>query len=506
MNTLYYGDNLTIMRQMPDISVDLIYLDPPFNSNRSYNLLYKNTTGLPIPEQVEAFCDTWDMDYTKQELSFEIPHIMQKYGIKKDVVMFWNYMTLSLKEANPKLLAYLIYMTVRLVEMNRLLKPSGSIYLHCDPTASHYLKIIMDSIFGQENFRNEIVWCYKSRPQSKRYFGRKHDTILFYTKTDTYTFNWEAVSRPLSEETVKKYRLVDEEGRRYRLEGRGITGSPIRSAKDVEPKWEETNPELVVRDYLDEKVGVAQEDWWLIDIINQSARERLGYPTQKPLALLDRIIKASSNEGDVVFDPFCGCGTTIESAIQNNREWIGCDIAIHSIRLIQETRIKKYGLSDGKEYEVSGIPQSVEQAEYLFKQDPFQFQYWAVEKTGGFCTNKKTADRGIDGRIYFEAEGKLHSMVISVKGGNIKPADIRDLRGVLEREDGAKMAGFICLKEPTKAMYEEADAAGCYEYQGIKYRRIQILTVREIFEGKIWDTPSKVKAERKDGGQMQLTI
>ena len=506
MNKLFYGDNLTIMRKMSSESVDLIYLDPPFNSNRSYNLLYKNTTGLPIPEQIEAFCDTWEFDYEKSEIAYEIPNIMQEYGIQKDVVQFWYYLVLALKSSNQRLLAYLVYMTIRLIEMHRILKPTGSIYLHCDPTASHYLKIIMDSIFGYENFRNEIAWCYKSRPQSKKYFGKKHDIIFFYSKTNNYYFNWQSVVRPLSEATIKKYRLVDNDGRKYRLQGRGITGSPIRSAKDVDTKWEETNPELVVRDYLDEKIGVALEDWWIIDIINQSSKERLGYPTQKPLALLDIIIKASTKENDIVFDPFCGCGTTVEAAIMNQRQWIGCDIAIHSIKLIQETRLKKYALNENSDYVIEGIPQSTEQAQYLFEQDPFQFQYWAVEKTGGFCSNKKTADKGIDGRIYFETEKSLNSMVLSVKGGNIKPSDIRDLRGVLERETGTELAGFICLKEPTKAMIQEADAAGFYEYQGVKYPRIQILTIQDIFDGKKWYCPSVVKTIRKDKGQAYLAL
>jgi DNA modification methylase len=415
-------------------------------------------------------------------------------------------MVQALKSADTKMLAYLVYMTIRLIEMHRILKLSGSIYLHCDPTASHYLKIIMDGIFGHKNFRNEIVWCYKSRPQSKRYFGKKHDTLLFYSKSDNYYFDWQAVVRPLSEVTIKKYRLSDTDGRLYRLQGRGITGSPIRSAKDVDQKWEETNPELVVRDYLDEKIGVALEDWWEIDIINQSSKERLGYPTQKPLALLERIIKASSKENDVIFDPFCGCGTTIEAAIRNNRKWIGCDIAIHSVRLIQDTRIKKYSLDEGKDYTIEGVPQSAEQAQYLFEQDPFQFQHWAIEKTGGFCSNKKTGDRGIDGKIYFKVNGKLCSMVLSVKGGNIKPGDIRDLRGVLEREDDVEMAGFISLHTPTKAMIKEADDAGYYEYEGVKYPRIQLLTIQDLFDGKRWYCPSVVKAKRKDLGQTYLSL
>ena len=506
MNKLFYSDNLTIMRKMPPESVDLIYLDPPFNSNRSYNLLYRNTTGLPIPEQIEAFCDTWELDYEKSEMAYDIPNIMQSYGIQIDVVQFWYYLVQALKHTNQKLLAYLVYMTIRLIEMHRILKQTGSVYLHCDPTASHYLKIVMDSIFGHDNFRNEIVWCYKSRPQSKRYFGKKHDIILFYSKTNNYCFNWEAVARPMSETTIKKYRLSDAAGRKYRLQGRGITGSPIRSAKDVDQKWEKTNPELVIRDYLDEKIGVALEDWWPIDIINQSSKERLGYPTQKPMALLEIIVKASSKENDIVFDPFCGCGTTVEAAIKNHRQWIGCDIAIHSIKLIQDTRIKKYGLKENEEYTIEGIPQSTEQAQYLFEQDPFQFQYWAVEKTGGFCSNRKTGDKGIDGRIYFETDKGLKSMVLSVKGGNIKPGDIRDLRGVLERENETELAGFICLKEPTKAMLQEADAAGFFEYQGVKYNRLQILSIQDIFGGKRWYCPSVVKTMRKDKGQTYLAL
>ena len=252
--------------------------------------------------------------------------------------------------------------------------------------------------------------------------------------------------------------------------------------------------------------GSPVDDVWNIDKINNSSKEKLGYPTQKPLILLERIIKSSSKEGDTVFDPFCGCGTTIEAAIRNHRQWIGCDIAIHSIKLIQETRIKKYSLTEGKEYYIEGIPQSTEQGRYLFEQDPFQFQHWAIEKTGGFCSNKKTSDQGIDGKIYFEVDKKLCSMVLSVKGGNIKPGDIRDLRGVLEREDDTEMAGFICLKEPTKAMLKEADAAGFYEYQSIKYPRIQILTIQDIFDGKRWYCPSVVKTVRKDMGQAYLTI
>jgi len=484
MNTLFYGDNLTIMRKMPAESVDLIYLDPPFNSNRSYNLLYKNTTGLPIPEQIEAFCDAWELDYEKSEMVNDIPNLMRSYGIQTDVVQFWYYLVQALKNTDTKLLAYLVYMTIRLIEMHRILKPTGSIYLHCDPTASHYLKIIMDSIFGPHQIRNEIIWHYKRYTAKSGQFQKLHDILFWYSKTNNYTFN--DLREEYGEKSGKNdsHYKQDEDGRWFRWQKR----------KDAQP----------YKIYLSE--GRRMGDVWEIPFINASSKERLGYPTQKPIALLERIIQASSKENDVVFDPFCGCGTTVEAAIKNHRQWMGCDIAIHSIKLIQDTRIKKYGLNENEEYIIEGIPQSTEQAQYLFEQDPFQFQYWAVEKTGGFCSSKKTADKGIDGRIYFQIDNTLYSMVLSVKGGNIKPGDIRDLRGVLEREKGTELAGFICLKEPTKAMLQEADSAGFYEYQGVKYPRIQILTVQDIFNGKKWYCPSVLKTVRKDNGQTFLQL
>ncbi|MXX83210.1 MAG: hypothetical protein F4Y70_07060, partial [Chloroflexi bacterium] len=233
--------------------------------------------------------------------------------------------------------AFLCWLGVRLMEMRRVLREDGSIYLHIDHTAHAYVKCMMDAIFGWKNFRNEIVWAYKSRPQPKRYFGRKHDTILFYTKSDNYKFNWVDVARSLTKETISKYRLVDKAGRKYRLQGRGIKGSPIRSQKDVDTKWEIERPELVVRDYLDEKVGVAREDWWIdINLINQAAKERTGYPTQKPLALYRRVIEASSNEGDLVLDPFCGCATTPVAAEQLKRRWVGMDIWDGAKKAVQE--------------------------------------------------------------------------------------------------------------------------------------------------------------------------
>ena len=330
--TIFTADNLPIMRGMNSESVDLIYLDPPFNSDHNY--------AAPIGSKAAGaeFKDTWTLSDIDDAWHDEIQ------SVNPDVYSVIETAGLVGGKSNK---AYLIYMAVRLLEMKRILKSTGSFYLHCDPTMSHSLKLMLDSIFGKAGFRNEIVWCYKSRPQSKNYFGKKHDVLLFYTMSDDYLFNWEKISRPLSAQTIEKYRHKDKDGRLYRLQGRGISGSPIRSAKDVQLKWEKEHPELVVRDYLDEKMGVVREDWWPdINIINQSAKERTGYPTQKPLALLERIIDASSNRGDIVFDPFCGCATTCVAAEKLQRQWIGIDISPKAFDLVKDRLQKEVQVGD----------------------------------------------------------------------------------------------------------------------------------------------------------------
>jgi len=301
-NRLILGDNLEKLKEIESKSVDLIYADPPFFSNRNYEVIWGDEG------EIRSFEDRW------------------AGGMEH----------------------YIAWLSERVREMHRVLKDTGSIFLHCDWHANANIRVdILDKIFLSQNFRNEIVWCYRSRPQSKKYFGRKHDAIFFYSKTDKYTFNWEDVVRPLSSATTEKYRLKDNEGRLYRLQGRGIKGSPIRSAKDVEAKWEITNPELVVRDYLDEKIGVALEDWWDdIEVINQNAKELIGYPTQKPEALLQRIIECASNEGDVVLDPFVGGGTTIAVADKLKRKWIGIDQSIAAIKTTELRLDKQQAIYD----------------------------------------------------------------------------------------------------------------------------------------------------------------
>ena len=475
MNQLFYGDNLTIMRNMPVGSVDLIYLDPPFNSNRNYNLMYRNLTGRPVPEQVEAFCDTWEMDAQKEDVARNMPVLMRDHKIDHYYIEFWRLWMNALRYTQPRLMAYLIYMVERLLQMKVILKPGGSIYLHCDPTASHYIKVMMDAVFGHENFRNEIAWCYTG-PTTKRtrQFPRKHDTILLYTKGDSWCFNRDSVRVAYSPETL---------ARRARIEGKRSFTSPSADQRKRS------------RQAVDSQFGKGKipEDWWSDIPALTNQKERLGYPTQKPGKLLDRIIQASSNNGDIVFDPFCGCGTTVYAAERNKRTWIGCDIAILAVKLVRDVlHTEPYNLTEGHDFKIDGIPVSTEQALDLFKRDPFQFQHWAVERTGGFPSPVKVADRGIDGHVYFETASGQESMVLSVKGGTIRPTDIRDLRGVLERESTA-MAGFISMREPSPSMRREAAAAGFYRYMDQTYPKIQMLTVSEIMDKKRgFETPTKI--------------
>jgi DNA modification methylase len=553
MNKLFYGDNLKIMEQMPLKSVDLIYLDPPFKSDQNYNLVYKTMTGKPVPEQAQAFCDTWEMDAEKEHLAKTMPVLMREKGVEDYYVEFWRLWMQALRHTQPHLLAYLIYMVQRLLWMKTILRPTGSVYLHCDPTASHYIKVMMDGIFGHKNFRNEIIWKRTFAHGGASRWGDVHDCLLFYTKSDKYT--WNRVTQAHSEDYISdKYRFNDNRGQ-YRLVV--LTGPGVTKGESGQP-WRGYDPTAGGRHWavpkraiaaieaeginipsgLHERLELLYEHGFIrfpqkaggitgvpefklylmasgqpiqdiisdIPPINSQATERLGYPTQKPIALLKRIITASSNKGDVVFDPFCGCGTTIYAAQVTERAWIGCDIAILAIKLMREILSERYRLAEGRHFTVDGIPASVEQAFELFKHDPFQFQHWAVERIGGFPTQKKGADFGIDGRLYFETKDTLKSMIISVKGGHIRPTDIRDLRGVLEREEGAELAGFISLQEPTRAMREEAAKAGMHNNGHESYPRLQLLTIKEIIEDKKeFKSPTKI-GSRIATGQSLLPI
>jgi site-specific DNA-methyltransferase (adenine-specific) len=507
-NTLFYGDNLEILKSLykdrdfllqTNGGIDLIYIDPPFNSNRIYNMPYEDMLKEKDDKekykaQKEAFNDTWSNIDFRQELE-DLKGCV-------DCLQLYHFLSANQKIFTFPQMSYLTMMSHRLYYMHKILKDTGSFYLHCDPNMSHYLKILLDMVFGIKNFRNEIVWCYKSRPQSKKYFGRKHDVILFYSKSDNYCFNWQAVARPLTQATINKYRQTDFEGRKYRLGGRGITGSPIRSAKDVDKKWEETNPELVVRDYLDEKMGVALEDWWMIDIINQASKERLGYPTQKPEELLARIIKASSNEGDIVADFFCGCGTTIAAAEKLNRKWLGVDINHLAISLIEDKRLKpiiaeKNGTS---KYQIIGFPKDIAGAEKLAKDNKFKFEQWLVEYVFKGHQTKKTGDKGIDGHIAYNFHNsnrtsiKKMLAIIEVKGGNVNISQIRAFKNSIENDFKADFGLFIAFdKYITDGMRKEASDLGFVDtddldipnLQFVRLKKMYIITIDDILQDNL---------------------
>jgi DNA modification methylase len=537
-NLLYYGDNLDVLkRHIKDESVDLVYLDPPFNSNATYNVLFAEQNGTQAAAQIKAFEDTWRWD---QEAAREYEDTVETGGEVSKALMAFRTL---LGESN--MMAYLAMMAPRLVELRRVMKPTGSIYLHCDPTASHYLKMLMDSVFGPVNFRNEIVW---QRTTSKGLMTRQlpsnHDLILGYQRSDLATWNLEAVFQPydpfnLDEKTAGKYSHRDSDGRRYQLDNL-INPNPDRPNLTYEflgvtRVWRWTkdrmqaaydaglviqpSPKSVPRfkRYLDEQRGRPLGDVWVdIPPINSQARERLGYPTQKPEALLERILSLSSNPGDTVLDPFCGCGTTIIAAEKLKRNWVGIDITHLAITLIKH-RIRD---SFGEEAMpmVIGEPVAVDDARALAAQDPYQFQWWSLGLVGARpIEQKKGADKGIDGRLYFhdEAKGKTKQVILSVKAGGTGAAHIRDLRGVLDREQ-AEIGVLICMEEPTGPMRKEAASAGFYHSPGwgTSHPRLQILTVAELLSGKSVDYPSRFanvtfrrapKAEGPQAPQLSFT-
>ena len=517
---LYYGDCLTIMRDhMRLASVDLIYLDPPFNSNQSYNAIYKDETGRPLPDQIEAFCDLWTLDEESERTIRHMPVLMREAGITDETVEFWRLWMNALRATNPRMLAYLSYMVQRLVVMKGLLRPTGSIYLHCDPTASHYIKVMMDGIFGHENFRNEIVWKRTSAHSDAKGFGQVCDYLLYYSKTARR--KWASVTVPHDPKYVaKNYRHKDERGRYrhheiIRTASMGERPNLAYKYKGYTPRWGwrmereklealDAEGRLVWsstgRPYRKTYLADGQPASCLwTDIPPALGDERMGYATQKPVALLERVIKASTNPGDVVFDPFCGCATTMEAAHVLGRKWIGIDIAIHAIKRVAQVRLRdRLGLTEGEHFTVEGVPRTSEGAQDLWERDKYHFQKWAVESVDGFVTTKRTADGGIDGRLYFDVPGErdFQSMVIEVKGGrHVTIADLRALHSVLEREE-ALMAGLIIM-HPLGATKQRNFArligeAGDIEVHGVQYARIQILTVEDIFAGRRFLTPGAV--------------
>lgn len=487
-NHLYYGDNLEVLRgKIPTEYVDLVYIDPPFNSKRTYNQIYNNI-GADDVAQAQAFIDTWIWDERANAGFAEILSNERGRFTSQTVELIKGLQRVL---GMGSLLAYLVSMTLRLTELHRALKPTGSLYLHCDPTASHYLKLILDAIFCSQGgeFVNEVVWAYDIGGRiSKRAFGRRHDVLLFYVKGKDYTFHWEDILDEFSESGKAKFRYEDEHGK-YRLMGRFIKGSPIKGHRDVASEWEQSHPELVYRHYL--KEGRMPVDHWNIPPINQASRERLGYPTQKPEALLERIITASSNEGDIVLDAYCGCGTTVAVAQRLNRRWIGIDITYQSIALVLRRLEAHFGAASVANVTLDGIPRDMESALALAnkKDDRVrkEFEKWAVltyTNNQAIINTKKGADGGIDGVVYSAVGANDNAkIVLQVKSGQVSRNDVAALRGDMGRE-GAPMAALITLAPPTTAMIAEAKAAGIYHHplMGKDYDAIQIVTVQDMLE------------------------
>lgn len=514
MNKLYYGDNLDVLRRhISDDSVDLVYLDPPFQSGKDYNVLFEEQSGDRSAAQIQAFEDTWQWDTSSAHTYHEV--VERGGGVSRALQAFRGFI------GESDMLAYLSMMAPRLMELRRVLKDSGSVFLHCDSTASHYLKMLMDAVFGAENFRNEIIW---KRTAAKGLMSRalpnNHDVLLSYQKTDAADWNEDGMFIPydpenLDKKTEKKYSSVDADGRRYQLtsllnpnkdrpnltyEFLGVTRvwrwTPERMQRQYEKgRVVQPSPGAVPRykRYLDEQRGKPLDNVWTdIPPLNSQAQERLGYPTQKPQALLERILKLASNQGEVVLDPFCGCGTTVTAAEALNRGWIGIDITHLAINLIKHRLLDTYGPEIEDEYEVVGEPVSVEGAEQLAAADPYQFQWWALGLVGARPTEgKKGADRGIDGRLYFHDDpkgGETKQIIFSVKAGKPGVSHVRDLRGVIERED-AEIGVLITMQEPTQAMRTEAASADFYESPWGKHPKIQILTIEDLLDGAGVDYP-----------------
>lgn len=513
-NTLFFGDNLDILRTyIPDETVDLVYLDPPFNSQRSYNVLFRDERG-EAPASIKAFEDTWNWAAAAPTYHETIESARTPDRVRRALVALRDLL------GSSEMMAYLAMMTPRLLELHRVLKPTGVLYLHCDPTASHYLKIALDMIFDPTNFRSEIVWKrYGSHNDSKQY-GAIHDIILFYSKANKMTFNKQFALYDQSYVDAA-FRAVDEAGRRWRSQNlaspnprpnltypytalNGITYQPPPNGWKYTPERmrqldeigrlyypNKADGRLSRKDYLDEGKGAPVQDVWTdVKSLSGSHAERLGYPTQKPLALLKRIIATSTNPGDVILDPFAGCGTAVDAAHELGRTWIGIDITHLAINLIKGRLLDRYRLDAGRNYTVIGEPKDEGSARELAIQDREQFEYWALGLIGAYPwegKQQKGADRGRDGKLIFrDNEQRLPQYgVVSVKSGkNISSRDVRDLVGTVTREKAA-IGVFITLERPTREMLKEAADADPYPapFTGELISRIQILTVADLLSG-----------------------
>lgn len=465
-STLFFGDNLKILKNhIADNYIDLIYLDPPFNSKASYNVLFEEPTGDKSKAQIEAFDDTWHWTEESERAFKEIVD-----NAPSEVVDMILAFRRFIKQND--IMAYLTMMTIRLLELHRVLKSTGSLFLHCDPTASHYLKVVMDTIFGVKNFMNEIIWVRNSGSIGRTAFSKRHDVLLVYNKSENYFYDGKAVGdlREQNEGTFGGYFGTDSDGRRYR---------EVRKAGKV------------YKYYLDEPRN--PNDVWVVpQIPERDKTERLGYNTQKPRKLLERIIKASCPKDGIVLDPFCGCGTTLSACEYLNKKenyhltWLGIDVTHLAINLMKYRLRNEYNLQQKKDYDVVGEPQDLQGAiELAQRQDRYDFQYWALSLVNArpYADKKKGADTGIDGYIYFIDPTKpkeYQKAIVQVKSGKVQAKDIRELKAVIEREK-ALIGTFLTLEEPTRNMVEEAVQAGFYKTD---IPKIQILTIKDVLENE----------------------
>lgn len=505
-NELHFGDNLDVLRAMPSSAIDLIYLDPPFNSNAAYNVLYGTRRGGASQAQSHAFADTWKWNRAARRAMEQTAQRHLEAGALLDAF------AKVFPESN--MMAYLAMMAVRLIEMRRILKDSGSIYLHCDPTASHYLKVLMDAIFGPAFFVNEIVWKRYGAHNDSKTYGRVHDTLLFYSRSATRTFHKQY--EPYSEEYVReRFRFTDSDGRRwaeqnlaspnprpnltYPFEAKnGIIYQPPpngwKCTLDRMKELDEANAlhyparvggRLRLKNYFDVRLGVPIQDVWSnLTPIGGTSPERLGYSTQKPLALLERVILSSSNEGDVVLDPFCGCGTAIEVAQKHNRQWIGIDVTYLAIHVIETRLVKAFGSRIKESYQLFGKPMDADDAMALAGRDWLEFQKWAVFTLGGLPKDKPGPDGGIDGIIRYHRVGieQPNRAVVSVKGGlNVSVDAVHKLKSVVQRE-GAEIGVLVCVRPPTPAMLNEATSEGDVGPVSRRVPKLQIVTVEMLFQ------------------------
>ena len=510
INQLLYGDNLDLLPDVKDESVDLVYLDPPFNSNRGYNVIFaRHDTTTEDSAQIHAFDDTWRWTPATDDQYVRYSNGGLPNSVADALVAFHTLL------GENDAMAYLVNMAPRLVELHRVLKSTGSLYLHCDPTMSHYLKILLDSIFGADRFRNEVVWkrahtVKGNAGQGAKHFGRCTDSILFYTKTDAYVFN--QAYAEYDEAYLKRFKFQESDGRRYRMvsmigPGGAAKGNPYYEVLGVSRYWrysKEKMAELLAtgmalqskpgsvperKQYLDDGKGVAVQSLWAdIISINPMASERLGYPTQKPLALMERIIKASTNEGDLVLDPFCGCGTTIDAAQRLGRPWIGMDITYSAIHLIKDRLLKTYGPSIVDTYEEHGLPRDHASALALAERSKIEFEVWAVLQLGATPNTKHHDDKGCDGIARFPLGFKVQfgQVVVSVKGGrHVDPEMVRELSGAVTGRK-AEMGVLFTNTNPTRRMVEAANHAGTFTHpaNGMVYPRVQIISSQRWFEGQ----------------------